>query len=72
MIQSLLLTKPALEPLAGFEPCKQMVFGGIFTIDASDYPVLKESLEKLQLNDASLTVEIESSNALGFGLELGF
>ena len=63
---------PAKDPLEGFEPCKQMVFGGIFPIDASDYPALKESLEKLQLNDSSLTVEVESSNALGFGFRVGF
>ena len=64
--------KPALEPLSGFEPAKQMVFGGVFTIDASDYPTLKDALEKLTLNDASLTVEVESSNALGFGFRVGF
>jgi GTP-binding protein LepA len=49
-----------------------MVFGGIFPIDASDYPLLKDSLEKLSLNDASLTTEVESSNALGFGFRVGF
>ncbi|MDB2447134.1 translation elongation factor 4 [bacterium] len=64
--------KPALEALEGFEPCKQMVFGGIFPIEASDYTYLKESMEKLQLNDASLTIEVESSNALGFGFRVGF
>ena len=59
--------KPADKPLPGFEECKQMVFGGIFPIDSSDYQLLKDSLEKLQLNDASLTTEVESSSALGFG-----
>lgn len=67
-----LADNPATKPLAGFEPCKQMVFGGIFPVDSSDYTVLKESLDKLQLNDASLTVEVESSNALGFGFRVGF
>ena len=64
--------RPASEALAGFEPAKQMVFGGIFPVDSSDYNVLKESLEKLTLNDASLTIEVESSNALGFGFRVGF
>ena len=64
--------KPASEPLAGFQPAKQMVFGGIFPVDSSDYPVLKDSLEKLTLNDSSLVYEVESSNALGFGFRVGF
>lgn len=64
--------KPAESALDGFEEAKQMVFGGIFPIDSSDYQVLKDSLEKLQLNDASLTAEVESSNALGFGFRVGF
>lgn len=64
--------KPAKTPLAGFQKAKQMVFGGIFPVDASDYQVLKDSLEKLQLNDSSLTYEVESSNALGFGFRVGF
>ena len=64
--------KPADKPLPGFEECKQMVFGGIFPIDSSDYQLLKDSLEKLQLNDASLTTEVESSSALGFGFRVGF
>lgn len=63
---------PAKEPLQGFQEVKQMVFGGIFPIDASDYPVLKESLEKLQMNDAAVSFEVESSNALGFGFRAGF
>jgi GTP-binding protein LepA len=64
--------KPASSPLAGFQPAKQMVFGGIFPVESSDYPVLKDSLEKLTLNDSSLTYEVESSNALGFGFRVGF
>ena len=62
----------ATEPLPGFQKCKQMVFGGIFPVEASEYNLLKDSLEKLQLNDASLTVEVENSNALGFGFRVGF
>lgn len=64
--------KPAKEPLLGFRKAKQMVFGGIFPVDSSEFHVLKESLEKLQLNDASLTFEVESSNALGMGFRVGF
>ena len=64
--------RPAQNSLPGFQQARQMVFGGIFPIDASDYQQLQDSMEKLQLNDASLTVEIESSNALGFGFRVGF
>jgi GTP-binding protein LepA len=64
--------KPAATPLAGFQECKQMVFGGIFPVEASEYGLLKESIEKLKLNDASLSTEMESSNALGFGFRVGF
>lgn len=63
---------PADKPLQGFQQAKQMVFGGIFPIDAADYTTLKESLEKLTLNDSSLKFEVESSNALGFGFRVGF
>lgn len=63
---------PAPEALSGFQEAKQMVFGGIFPIDASEYQNLKDSLEKLQLNDASLTTEPESSQALGLGFRVGF
>ncbi|SMF79424.1 translation elongation factor 4 [Pseudobacteriovorax antillogorgiicola] len=63
---------PAKAPLGGFQKAKQMVFGGIFPIDASEYQNLKDSLEKLQLNDASLTTEPESSQALGLGFRVGF
>lgn len=65
-------SNPATEPLSGFQEAKQMVFGGIFPIDASEYQNLKDSLEKLQLNDASLTTEPESSQALGLGFRVGF
>jgi GTP-binding protein LepA len=64
--------KPAASPLEGFQPAKQMVFGGIFPVESSEYPLLKDSLEKLTLNDSSLVYEVESSNALGFGFRVGF
>jgi GTP-binding protein LepA len=67
-----LVKNPAKEPLLGFQPAKQMVFGGIFPVDASDFQNLKDSLEKLTLNDSSLIYEPESSNALGFGFRVGF
>ena len=63
---------PASEALAGFKKVRPMVFSGIFPIDSSDYEKLKDALEKLKLNDSSLTYEIESSAALGFGLRCGF
>lgn len=63
---------PATTPLKGFKAIKPVVFGGIFPIDASDYPALKDSLEKLRLNDAALTVETENSGALGLGFRVGF
>jgi len=58
--------------VAGFEDVKPMVFAGIYPIDADDYEELRNSMEKLQLNDASLTYEPESSAALGFGFRCGF
>lgn len=64
--------RPATTPLKGFRPIKPAVFGGIFPLDASDYLSLKDSLEKLQLNDAALMVEPENSNALGMGFRTGF
>lgn len=60
------------EPIHGFEEVKPMVFAGIFPIDNDDYESLRESLEKLQLNDASLVFEPETSVALGFGFRCGF
>ena len=64
--------KPAERALPGFVEAKQMVFGGIFPVDSSDYQNLKESLEKLQLNDSSITICKESSSALGLGFRAGF
>ncbi len=62
----------ASSPLAGYEDPKPMVYSGIYPIDGSDFPNLREALEKLQLNDAALTFEPESSAALGFGFRCGF
>jgi len=63
---------PALEPLPGYRNPKPMVFAGIYPVEADDYHQLRESLEKLQLNDASLTYQPETSQALGFGFRAGF
>ena len=64
--------KPCKEAIKGFENVKPMVFAGIYPIDTDDYGDLREAMEKLQLNDASLTYELESSAALGFGFRCGF
>ncbi len=64
--------RPCEEGVAGFEDVKPMVFAGVYPVDASEYEDLRASLEKLQLNDASLTFEPESSLALGFGFRCGF
>ena len=66
------LANPAKEPLAGYRDPKPMVFCGLFPIDGDDFENLRESLQKLKLNDASITYEPESSGALGFGFRCGF
>ena len=64
--------RPCEQPIDGFEDVKPMVFAGIYPVDTEDYEELRTSMEKLQLNDASLTFEPESSAALGFGFRCGF
>ena len=64
--------KPALEALKGYSEPLPMVFSGIYPIDGSDYPVLREALDKLKLSDAALVYEPETSVALGFGFRCGF
>ena len=65
-------SKGATEPLQGYEDPKPMVYSGLFPISQADFPDLRDALEKLQLNDASLTYEPETSVALGFGFRCGF
>ncbi|MCG1053991.1 translation elongation factor 4 [Mycetohabitans sp. B5] len=64
--------KPAAEPLPGFKEVKPQVFAGLYPVEANQYDALRESLEKLKLNDASLQYEPEVSQALGFGFRCGF
>jgi GTP-binding protein LepA len=63
---------PASDPLPGYQEAKSLVFAGIYPISGEDYPLLRDALEKLHLNDASFTFEPESSIALGFGFRCGF
>jgi GTP-binding protein LepA len=64
--------RPAAVPLSGYQPANPMVFAGLFPINGEDYPLLRDALDRLRLNDASLVYEPESSVALGFGFRTGF
>jgi GTP-binding protein LepA len=66
------LARPATQDLGGYRHPNPMVFAGLYPIDGADYPELREALDKLQLNDAALTYEPETSGALGFGFRIGF
>ncbi len=64
--------RPAPEPLPGYQPAKSLVFAGLYPVTGEDYPLLRDALEKLHLNDASFTYQPETSVALGFGFRCGF
>jgi GTP-binding protein LepA len=64
--------RPAASPLPGYKPAKPLVFAGFYTLAGEDYPALREALEKLHLNDASISFQPETSVALGFGFRVGF
>ncbi len=66
------LAKPAAESLGGYQDPKPMVFSGLYPMDGTDYPILRDALDKLKLNDAALIYEPETSAALGFGFRVGF
>ncbi len=67
-----LAERPAATPLPGYQPAKPLVFAGLYPVAGDDYPLLRDALEKLHLNDASFSFEPESSVALGFGFRCGF
>jgi GTP-binding protein LepA len=66
------VANPAAEPVPGYQEAKSLVFAGIYPVSGEDYPLLRDAIEKLHLNDASFTYEPESSVALGFGFRCGF